>query len=147
MPPRLRARPDPGAWFILVEGGVLAAFYAITHRAEDLLAHVCDLARTRGARPLAALGRGQRLLRGQMTRAGLVSASPIQAMLSTLATASSPLGSRLRNARFAAPCRHSRRNRIDHRLARHPFEASAGARSTPTDTRAHCLPCHEPGGE
>ncbi len=85
-----------------------------------------------GRAPSQRSARGQRLLRGQMMRAGCARASSIQAMLSTLATALEHLGGRLGDARLAMAVQALVEDRVDDRLAAaRRWYRAPGARSTP----------------
>src|SRR5205814_196279 len=86
---------------------------------QDLLAHVRDLARTRGSRPLAALGARAAVAARTDDARGLGERVPDPGDVEYLRHRVEHLGSRLRNARFAAPVQALPQDRIDHRLARH----------------------------
>src|SRR5260370_39003208 len=90
---------------------------------EDLLAHVRDLPGTRGPRPLAALGArtavAARTDDARRLRERILDPGDVEYLRHRV----EHLGSRLRNARSAAPVQALPEDRTDHRLARHAAPA------------------------
>src|SRR5882672_1445216 len=101
-------------------GGVWWRYFMPSRIApEDLLAHVRDLPRARGTRPLTALGARAAVAARTDDARGLAERVPDPGDVQYLGDRVEHLGSRLGNTRFAAPVQALPQDRIDHRLARH----------------------------